>query len=138
VNITPAQRALLAGMADILIPAGDGMPSASEAGVAGNGLDAVLSARPDLAGELFELLDQASGRTPAEALASLRSGKPALFVHLGEVVAGGYFMNPQVRQAIGYHGQTPRPIDPHPDYLDDGLLEPVIRRGPIYRSTPVD
>jgi hypothetical protein len=56
----------------------------------------------------------------------------------GEVVAGAYFMNPQVRQAIGYHGQTPLPIPPDADYLADGLLESVIRRGPIYRPTPGD
>jgi hypothetical protein len=47
-------------------------------------------------------------------------------------------MNPKVRHAIGYAGQTPRPIDSAPDYLDDGMLESVIRRGPIYRPTPAD
>jgi len=45
-------------------------------------------------------------------------------------------MNPKVREALGYHGQLPRPIDPHPDYLDEGLLQQVIARGPIYRPTP--
>jgi hypothetical protein len=45
-------------------------------------------------------------------------------------------MNPAVQELIGYSNQTPRSIDPHPDYLDDGLLDSVIRRGPIYRPTP--
>jgi hypothetical protein len=138
VNITQAHRTLLASLADVLIPAGVGMPSASEAGVDAAGLDAVLSARPDLIEGLSELLCQIDGQTPETAVVSLRSTNPSLFVLLGEVVAGAYFMNPQVRHTIEYHGQTPRPIDPHPDYLDNDLLESVIRRGPIYRPTPVD
>ena len=43
------ERAVLAALADVLIPAAEGFPAASQAGVAGGGLDAVLSFRPDLA-----------------------------------------------------------------------------------------
>ena len=39
-------RARLAELADALIPAEGGMPSASEAGAVGEWLDAVLAARP--------------------------------------------------------------------------------------------
>ena len=46
---------MLAQLADILIPAGEGRPSASDAGVAGDGLDRVLSFRPDLADGLERL-----------------------------------------------------------------------------------
>jgi hypothetical protein len=138
VNLKQAERDLLARLADELVPVGAGMPSASEAGVADQGLDAVLSARPDLVDGLRELLRQAAGQAPSLAVSSLRSTSPALFGLLGEIVAGAYFMNPAVRQAIDYRGQTPRPIDPHPDYLEDGLLESVIQRGPIYRPTPVE
>jgi hypothetical protein len=138
VNLSQAERDLLAGVADVLIPAGGGMPSASEAGVAGEGLDAVLVARPDMFEGLRELLRLVEGEAPTAAVTSLRSANPAIYQLLGEIVAGAYFMNADVREAIGYHGQTPEPIDPRPDYLDDGLLESVIRRGPIYRPTPVD
>ena len=68
-------------------------------------------------GEVVDIDERAVGRT-------------------AEVVPAAYFMNPHVQQLIGYAGQTPRPIDPHPDYLDDGLLDSVISRGPIYRPTP--
>jgi hypothetical protein len=34
-----SERTVLAGLADVLIPAGEGFPSASQAGVAGEGLD---------------------------------------------------------------------------------------------------
>ena len=137
-NMTQKERELLASLADVLIPASGTMPSASEAGVAGQGLDAVLIARPDLLGGLKQLLREVVGQAPITAVASLRSAKPSLFELLGEIVAGAYFMNPEVRKAIGYRGQIPEPIPPHPDYLEDGLLESVIRRGPIYRPTPVD
>jgi len=137
-KLSMVERELLASLADVLIPASGGMPSASEAGVSRQGLDAVLIARPDLFGALKELLREADGQAPTTAVDSLRSAKPASFALLGEIVAGAYFMNAEVRKAIDYHGQTPEPIHPHPDYLEDGLLESVIRRGPIYRPTPVD
>ena len=130
------ERGLLATLADQLIPADGEHCSASQAEVSGIWLDKVLEARPDLADGLHSVLDQARGREPAEFVAELRGSNPAAFGILAEVVAGAYFMNPLVRKAIGYSGQTPVAIDPHPDYLDNGLLESVIQRGPIYRPTP--
>jgi hypothetical protein len=53
-------------------------------------------------------------------------------------VAGAYFLNPEVRKAVGYGGQLQVAIvaeDP-PDYEQDGLLASVVARGPIYRPTP--
>jgi hypothetical protein len=52
--------------------------------------------------------------------------------------SGGYYMSPRVRDLIGYPGQENRPFDPDKttEYLGDGLLAPVIARGPIYRATP--
>jgi hypothetical protein len=131
-----AERALFARLADVLIPAGDRMPSASQADVAGQWLDQILTARADLAAGLKDVLRTAQGRSPAEFVADMRMNDPAAFGILAEAAAGAYFMNPDVRQAIGYAGQSPQPIDPRPDYMEDGLLESVIRRGPIYRPTP--
>jgi hypothetical protein len=130
------ERELLAALADVLIPAGNDMPSASQAGVADVWLDAVLAARPDLAGGLKNLLAKAHNRNAQDFVANLRAHDPGAFDMLAQTAAGAYFMNPQVQQSIGYAGQGPRPIDPRPDYQDDGLLESVIRRGLIYRPTP--
>lgn len=132
----PGERARLAELADTLIPAGKGVLSASQADVAGRWLNAVLTARPDLANGLRNVLGKAGDRPADEAVADLRATDPAAFDVLAEVVCGAYFMNPDVRRAIGYDGQGPRPIDPRCDYMEDGLLESVIRRGPIYRPTP--
>jgi len=130
------ERAVLAGLADALIPAGEGMPAASAAGVAGGGLDRVLQARPDLAAEVKRVLAAARGRDPAAALSELRAKDPAGFSALAELVPGAYFMDPEVRALIGYQGQTARPIDPDPESLLSDLLRPVLERGPIYRPTP--
>lgn len=129
------ERSVLAGLADVLIPAGEGFPSASEAEVAGEGLNQVLSVRPDLAAGLKQLLVSARGRPPVEVVADLRKSDPAGFGILAELVPGAYFLNPQVRERLGYHGQGPRPFDPRPDYLEDDLLQSVMNRGPIYRPT---
>ncbi len=143
-TIENKDRSTLAGLADVLIPASAGFPSASQVGVAAEGLDQVLAVRPDLAKPLKVILQSAKGRNPAEVVAQLQDENPASFAALAEIVAaalaeivaGAYFMNPQVRVAIGYHGQVPQPLASRPDHLNDGLLQPVIDRGPIYRPTP--
>ena len=136
ISLDAAARAALAGLADVLIPAGDGFPSASEAGAADEGLDLVLAARPDLAEGVERLAVAARGRDPTEFVAGLPASDPAGFAVLAEVIPGAYFMNARVRAALGYDGQTPRPIDPAPDPESEALLVPVIARGPIYRPTP--
>lgn len=134
-NFNTNERAVLARLADVLIPAGDGFPSASEAGVAAEGLDQVLSFRPDLGEGLKKLLASADGRPAGEFVAELQRNDPAAFGILTELVPGAYFLNATVRAKLGYEGQTAKPIDVRPDPLDEALLQSVIRRGPIYRPT---
>jgi hypothetical protein len=136
VSFDPAQRAVLAGLADVLIPAGDGMPSASAAAVAEQGLNQVLAAVPSLGAGLANVLAMALGREPAEVVATLARTDPAAYGILTEAVTAAYFMNPDVRKAVGYAGQGPSPLDARVDYMEDGLLESVIKRGRIYRPTP--
>ncbi|MDQ6772103.1 MAG: hypothetical protein M3024_03810 [Candidatus Dormibacteraeota bacterium] len=137
-GIGAGSRAVLAGLADQLIPAGDGMPSATQAGAAAAGLDEVLRLRPDLAAPLRALLDGVAGSDPAAAVDRLRETQPDAFAVLAEVVAGAYFLNPDVRRHIGYPGQQQVPIkaEQPPDYEQDGLLASVVGRGPVYRRTP--
>jgi hypothetical protein len=85
-NFDRAQRTVLAGLADVLIPAGDGMPSASAAGVVGEGLDQVLAAVPGLGPGLADLLARAGGREPAQVVANLARTDPAAYGVLTEVV----------------------------------------------------
>ena len=137
-NGAALDRKTLAVLADVLIPAADGMPAASEAGAAGEWLDEVLRVRGDLEAPLLGLLDHARGTDPAGEVERLRREEPEAFEALSTAVAGAYFLNPEVRRLIGYPGQERRPIrqeDP-PDYEQDGLLASVVRRGPIFRPTP--
>lgn len=131
-------RPTLAALADVLIPAADGMPSASEAGAAGEWLDEVLRVRGDLEAPLHGLLERARGVDPAAEVDRLGREEPEAFEALATAVAGAYFLNPEVRRLIGYPGQERRPIEPEdpPDYEQDGLLASVIERGPIFRPTP--
>lgn len=135
-DFNSSERSVLAALADVLIPADESFPSASAVGVAGEGLDQILAARPDLGDGLKKILTQAQNREPAEIISDLQAKDPAAFGILAEIIPGAYFLNPQVRAALGYDGQSPHPIDPKPDYLDDGLLQSVIDRGAIYRPTP--
>jgi hypothetical protein len=127
-------RATFAGLADALIPEGDGMPSASQAGVAAEWLDAVLAARPELGPPLLALVRRLDGQDPKTAIANLGTADPAGFGLLAEIVPNAYFMNRDVRDRVGYPGQVGLDVDLTwpPDWLD--LLGPVIERGPIYRD----
>jgi hypothetical protein len=131
-------QAVFAALADVLIPTDDGMPSAGEVAVERGGLDAVLAVRPDVEPGLTALLEAARGADPAAEVARLRAEDEEGFQLLTTVTAGGYFLDPGVREALGYRGQEAVPIeamDP-PDYERDGLLASVVERGPIYRPTP--
>jgi hypothetical protein len=128
------ERATLGLLADVMIPPGENWLSASAAGVSGEGLDRVLAVRPELAQGLKALLQSARGRAAADVIAELQANHPTAFAVLAEIVPGAYFLNPQVRTAIGYAGQIARPIDLNSD-CPDGLLQSVIDRGPIYRPT---
>lgn len=135
-SFTAEQRARLADLADVLIPAIGNDLSASQADVGSRGLDLVLTARPDLAKPLQQVLDRADAEDANQAVERLRQSDPAHFAVLAEFAASAYFLNPDVLRSHGYAGQSARAIDPAPDYVEDGLLESVIERGRIYRPTP--
>jgi len=130
---------MLAALADVLLPPADGVPAASEVDVHGKWIDRALRARPDLEPELLRVLDGGGeGESPEAWLARLRSEDAAASETLVLLVTGAYYMHPKVRKLIGYPGQKPTPE--YPDeaeyYLRDGLLDPVVARGSIYRPTP--
>jgi hypothetical protein len=130
-------RERLAALADTLIPPNPPMPSASDAGVAGEGLDRVLRARPGLTDPLVAIVE-ASGEGHASAEVSrLRSEDPGAYSLLVLVVCSAYYTNDEVKDLIGYPGQVPVL---RPDLVNvtasDPLLQPVIQRGVIYRMTP--
>lgn len=131
-------RERFAVLADALISGGAGLPSASEADVHVVWIDRVLAVRPDLVEPVTSVTGRA-GEEPTD-LDALREQDPATFDSFSYAVAGAYLMNPRVRGLLGMPGDAPKRNPAFPDesehYLSDGILDPVLQRGPIYRPTP--
>jgi hypothetical protein len=125
--LTPAERAVLRQVADVLIPAGDGMPSAVAAGVADDLVDRVLAARPDLAGPLRGALARC---TPD--LDALIARNDAELAALRYVVAGAYYLAADVRAALDYRPDDVTPVRAldFPEYLEEGLLDHLVGATP--------
>ena len=130
--LDPRLRATLARLADQLIPEAGGMPSASAAGVAADGLDRVLASRPDLLDPLLALLDRAGDGEPAATVERIQRDQLSDFDALFVAAAGAYYTSTEVRRMIGYTGQMARPVDSSAG-IEEDLLEPVRQRGPCYR-----
>jgi len=136
--LTPEDRRTFAGLADRLVPAHGRMPAASAVAVEGELLDLVLRARPDLQEGVQRALAACAGKDPSQAINALHGADAEAFGALSLAVTGAYYMADEVWQKLGYPGQGGGAYDPHetPDYLTDGTLERVVRRGPLYRPTP--
>lgn len=128
--MTPAQRATLSALADVLIPAAHGMPAASGIGLAGAPLDRALRARPDLVAPLGALLDRLAGQDPGDAVRALAPGElDLLFV----AVAGAYTLDPAVRSLLGYPGQGARTL-PRAGFGAEELAAAMMEAPPRWRD----
>ena len=127
-------RALLQTVADLLAPAGDGMPSASEVDACGKWLDRILEADP----ALLEPLRELASCTDWAAITAFHARSPALFESATFALLSAYYLHPRVRRLLGYPGQGPSPIleGESDHYLRDGLIDAVVARGPFYVGTP--
>ncbi len=120
------ERVLLNRVGDVLIPGADGMPSASEAGVGTELLDALLRARPDLGSRLHEALPLVP---PGPlSLQALRDLGRSTFAALTLVVAGAYYLSPGVRDLLDWHSERGRPLETgaFPAYISEGLLDHLV------------
>jgi hypothetical protein len=139
VTLDERLRARLAIVADGLIPESEGMPAPSVVGVGREQLDAVVASRPDLAGGLRRALEAAGDvQDPIAWLAALDLADPEAHEALVVAVVAGYYLHPEVQRRLGYPGQVAQEVSVAglPEYVNEGLLERVYERGPIYRPTP--
>jgi hypothetical protein len=129
-------RAAYGGLADVLIPAAEGMPAASEVDVHTRWVDQALRLRPDLRPFLTAaIVAAAAGGPPREVVIRLAEQQPEVFAALGQLTSGAYYMDDRVRQAMGYPGQEARRlVDDTEEYLE--MLGRVVERGPVYRPAP--
>jgi len=133
-TLTAIELATFATVADHLIPAAHGMPSAGEVVDAGR-LDFVLRSRPDLLEPLRAALRPDLGADVQARLAALADEATNLDA-LKLVLVGGYYTDKRVRDLIGYEGQTAIEVKSWlvPEYLEEGLIDAVLARGPVWRD----
>lgn len=136
-ELAPPEVAALLRIADLLIPGNELDPRPSTATGYQQALDVALAARADEFENIIEYATGLQDRTDEALLEDLKAAheqKTPSFQVLSTVLAGAYLILPQVRQNIGYPGQhrdVPR-IDEAAEQIGDGILDPVIERGPIY------
>ena len=128
-------RRRFAAIADRLIPAAHGMPSAAHV-VRDDRLAFVLRARPDLIAPLRRALRPDLGEDPAERLAALEQEDPSIVAALQLTIVGGYYTDRRVRDLLGYPGQQALQVRSweYPVYLEEGLIDQVLARGPVWRD----
>lgn len=114
------------------------MPAASEIGVADAQLDRVVRARPDLLEPLLRALDRVDPIDAEQSLSRIQADDPAAHDALLMAIVGAYYTHREVRKRLGYDGQQPVEVRPEiiPNYVEEGLIDPVLERGPIYRQIP--
>ncbi len=158
--LTAEQLALLEAIQNRLIPAGDGMPGAGDAGCA-NTLDRYLSERPALRRPLFAALYAVEAAAHAasaaagdaatadesthsaflllsnaardDVLRGLEKTLPELFEVLLHQTYTAYYTNPAVLLILGWNPPQPEGY-PTPPPFDEALLANVKQRGKVWRD----
>jgi len=141
------RRALLLAM-DAIIPAGDGMPSASEAGGLAY-LEQLARNEPEMTKQLSQSLQALEAmsvqrfekgftelveKDRASALEEMERDAPPQFSLLRDTVYESYYTQPAIWKLIGY---VPYPTDhrgPHLKPFDETLLADVRNRPKLYRE----
>jgi hypothetical protein len=125
----------LSEIADHLIPAAHGMPSAGDV-LTADRVAFVINARPDLLEPVKEGLRLGFGGPLEEHLESLDKFMPAMYEAIKLVIVGGYYTDKRVKELIGYNGQEAIEVKSWllPQYLEEGLIDAVLAKGPVWRD----
>lgn len=128
------ERARFAAIADRLIPAAHGMPSAADV-VDDDRIAFVLRSRPDLADALRSALRPDLGSNVQGRLDAL-ANEPANLAALQLTIVAGYYTDKGVRELIGYPGQMAIEVKSWlvPEYLEEGHIDAVLSRGAVWRD----
>jgi hypothetical protein len=142
-SLTAAEIGTLRAIADILIPASDDNPAATSEPEFDAWLARAIDARADAFDVITAILARLDGAEPGvidQALRTLHADEPKQFQALSAVVAGAWLLVPAVRARIGYPGQRrdPARLEEAADQISDGILDPVIARGPVYTPDGTD
>ncbi|HEX2090017.1 MAG TPA: hypothetical protein VHI54_08870 [Actinomycetota bacterium] len=137
-SVSDETRARLGRIADDLIPAAEGMPAATEVDVQGRQLDLVLRTLPDLAPHLERSLSwDEPPESGVEWIRQLQADDPDAYFAVAVAIVGAYYTHPEVKRRLDYPGQVGQEVlIGYPEYVEEGLLDGVLERGPIYREVP--
>lgn len=145
---SPAQRSLLTGVINRIIPPNDKMPGAGNLGIAAFIEDAAatttrltrlfneglaqiaVAAGPDASSGFENLSDTAKD----DLLRSIEEANPAFFEQLVLQTYNGYYTNPEVFELVGYDIPKPAPPGAHPELLDVSLLDQQRNREPFWKK----
>jgi hypothetical protein len=126
-------------VADVLIPATATMPSLRVADPAGVWLERACLARADVLADLTDGLNRLAAQEDLDSvLRELRADERDVFDVIANVIAGAYYLVPEVRALLGYPGQVrnPAPLDLASDELSDDVFEGAMNYTGTYRSAP--
>lgn len=132
-----AVRAQLAWLCDAMIPADQkgALPSALQAGLPEVFVPRALALRDDWATVFIDALASLPAAAPAEPLAALRALPPMAQYVAGQIIAGAYLMNAEVRRVLRYPGQ--QALQENTDFDEIvAAAERVQARGPCFVATP--
>ena len=134
-SLSAGDRAILSAVANRLIPAAHGMPSAADI-LTDDRLRFVLAARPDLLEPIRAALRADLGADVQARIDMLGRDEPAALGALQLAIVAGYYTDRWVRELIGYPGQEALTIRSWelPRYLEEGLIDAVLARGPTWRD----
>lgn len=137
--LSETESAALLRVADCLIPASGPNPKASDADQYTSYLHLALAARTDVFDAVVAAACKLSDVPDGElwdALKTMAAEDKSTFDPLSAVLAGAYFMTPQVMKLIGYPGQhrDPAPLELAAEEIGSGILDPVLERGFTYVS----
>lgn len=136
--LTDAEREALIQVADVLVGDTGELPPPSAAPGFAAALDVALAARDDAFEDIVAAATALYGEDgPAlDSVRKLAADEPDTFQPLSAVLGGAYLLLPEVGRTIGYPGQVrshPR-FDEAAEEITNGILDPVIERGPVYRT----
>ena len=149
-GLSARDRKTLAAASDEIIPAGDGMPSASGAGGV-DYLDRLARQNPGIAAELrksLEALNSASQKRfgkgftalahdeRVQALSGLEQSEAATFIVLRDHVYESYYTQPAVWKLIGYEFHPTNEGGPMMKPFDEAVLAEVRKKPKYYREVP--
>jgi hypothetical protein len=128
----------LARVLDVLLPGTSRMPRGRDVGAHLEWLDRVLEADP----RRFEALRELGARAAESVECTLQDIEEWAGDELEDVVFAfnaAYYMSPPVLKALGYPGQTRRPVAQATpaELCSDELIAPVRQRGTLYVPTPI-